>query len=64
MEKYLGLDKIHNIWKIIRTNGGILKTLYNGYRIDALKHGTLVGEDKFGNKYYENNFYFFGKLRN
>ena len=25
--------------------------------------GTLVGEDKFGNKYYENNQYFLGRNR-
>ena len=32
------------------------------YRTDDLKVGTLVGEDKFGNKYFENNAYFVGEL--
>ncbi|XP_026670812.1 NADH dehydrogenase [ubiquinone] 1 alpha subcomplex subunit 12 isoform X2 [Ceratina calcarata] len=30
---------------------------------DELKYGDLVGEDKFGNKYYENNSYFFSSNR-
>ena len=28
---------------------------------DCLKEGTLIGEDKYGNKYYQNNRYFYGK---
>lgn len=63
MAKLLGLDKVANFWKIIQTNGGIRNSLYNLYRVDELKHGTLVGEDKFGNKYYENNAYFFSSNR-
>lgn len=31
-------------------------------RQDELKIGTLVGTDKYGNKYYENNEYFYGKV--
>jgi NADH dehydrogenase (ubiquinone) 1 alpha subcomplex subunit 12 len=31
--------------------------------MDDFKSGTLVGEDKYGNKYYENNYYFFGRNR-
>lgn len=31
--------------------------------MDAYKWGTLVGEDKYGNKYYKNNFYFYGRNR-
>ena len=30
--------------------------------MDDLRTGTLVGADAMGNKYYENNNYFFGKL--
>lgn len=30
--------------------------------MDTLKAGTLMGEDKYGNKYYENNSLFYGKL--
>ncbi len=32
-------------------------------RTDDLKEGTLVGEDKYGNRYYENNNYCIGKNR-
>jgi len=30
------------------------------YRHDELKIGTLVGTDEMGNRYYENNLYFYG----
>lgn len=30
---------------------------------DDLKPGTLVGEDKYGNKYFENPYYFYGRNR-
>ncbi|EFN66947.1 Probable NADH dehydrogenase [ubiquinone] 1 alpha subcomplex subunit 12, partial [Camponotus floridanus] len=30
---------------------------------DELKTGTLVGQDKYGNRYYENNMYFVGRNR-
>lgn len=33
------------------------------YRFDDLKIGTLVGADKYGNKYYENPYYFYGRNR-
>lgn len=33
------------------------------YSQDDLKDGTLVGEDKFGNKYYENPRYFYSRNR-
>ena len=31
--------------------------------MDVTRAGTLVGEDKFGNKYYEDNAYFMGRNR-
>lgn len=31
--------------------------------MNELKHGTLVGTDDLGNKYYENNRYFYGRNR-
>lgn len=33
------------------------------FRTDELKNGNLIGEDKYGNKYYENNRYFVGRNR-
>lgn len=35
----------------------------NLFRFDDLKTGTLVGTDKYGNKYYENPYYFYGRNR-
>lgn len=32
-------------------------------RNDDLKIGTLVGIDKYGNKYFENPYYFYGRNR-
>lgn len=32
------------------------------YRQDELKIGTLVGTDEMGNRYYENNLYFYGNI--
>ncbi|XP_043286322.1 probable NADH dehydrogenase [ubiquinone] 1 alpha subcomplex subunit 12 [Venturia canescens] len=63
MAKYLGLDKLQNLMKIIRQNGGLRGCLKTLYRTDDLKFGTLIGEDKYGNKYYENNYYFYGRNR-
>ncbi|CAG4949859.1 unnamed protein product [Parnassius apollo] len=61
--KYLALDKLSNLFNIIKQNGGIRASLYKLYRQDELKDGVLVGEDKFGNKYYENPRYFYGRNR-
>ncbi|VDQ14608.1 unnamed protein product [Trichobilharzia regenti] len=51
------VEKLSTLRTIIRQNGGIK------VRTDELKWGTLVGTDKFGNKYYENNKYFVGRNR-
>ncbi|GLG94355.1 NADH dehydrogenase [ubiquinone] 1 alpha subcomplex subunit 12 [Gryllus bimaculatus] len=32
-------------------------------RMDDAKVGTLIGEDKYGNKYFENKMYFYGRNR-
>merc|ERR1712137_1435296 len=60
MAKYVTglLEKVKITADIVKQNGGIRGSLYQIYRTDALKNGTLVGEDKYGNKYYENNRYF------
>ena len=31
------------------------------YRVNDVKTGALIGEDKYGNKYFEDARYFFGK---
>jgi len=62
--KWLGIENMMRIFPIIKQYGGIRGTLYHLYRADdCLKEGTLIGEDKYGNKYYQNNRYFYGKNR-
>ncbi|KAJ6649271.1 putative NADH dehydrogenase [ubiquinone] 1 alpha subcomplex subunit 12 [Pseudolycoriella hygida] len=63
MSKYLGLEKLVKLFEIVRANGGIRGSLSKLYRTDDLKVGTLVGTDKYGNKYYENPYYFYGRNR-
>ncbi|EEB11716.1 NADH-ubiquinone oxidoreductase subunit B17.2, putative [Pediculus humanus corporis] len=60
---YLGLDKFQNFMKIIKAHGGFLQSFIKLNRIDDLKLGKLVGSDRFGNKYYENDSYFYGRNR-
>ncbi|KAG8199778.1 hypothetical protein JTE90_000871 [Oedothorax gibbosus] len=63
MARYLGLDKVKRIFDIVKHNGGVIKSLQTLYRTDELKYGTLIGIDKFGNKYYENKMYFYSRDR-
>ncbi|XP_003706384.1 NADH dehydrogenase (ubiquinone) B17.2 subunit [Megachile rotundata] len=63
MARWLGLDKVVKLFEIIKENGGLINSMRTLYRMDELKSGTLVGEDKYGNKYYENNSYFYGSNR-
>ncbi|XP_049302610.1 probable NADH dehydrogenase [ubiquinone] 1 alpha subcomplex subunit 12 [Bactrocera dorsalis] len=63
MAKYLGLDRLGKIFQIIRQSGGIKNAYMKLYRFDDLKVGTLVGTDKYGNRYYENPYYFYGRNR-
>eukprot|EP00088_Acartia_fossae_P023589 TRINITY_DN24586_c0_g2_i1.p1 TRINITY_DN24586_c0_g2~~TRINITY_DN24586_c0_g2_i1.p1 ORF type:complete len:142 (-),score=35.78 TRINITY_DN24586_c0_g2_i1:212-637(-) len=60
---FLGLDKLQKFMRMIKNHGGIKNSLYHLYLTDDLKEGKLVGEDKFGNKYYENPQYFYGRSR-
>ncbi|XP_050728827.1 NADH dehydrogenase [ubiquinone] 1 alpha subcomplex subunit 12-like [Eriocheir sinensis] len=63
MASYFGIDKIFKALRIIRDHGGIRASLYQLYRVDDLKDGTLVGEDALGNKYYENKQLTLGRNR-
>ncbi|XP_024890930.1 probable NADH dehydrogenase [ubiquinone] 1 alpha subcomplex subunit 12 [Temnothorax curvispinosus] len=62
MAKLLGLDKVATLFRTVRDHGGIIGSIKTLFRVDELKSGTLVGEDKYGNRYYENNMYFVGEL--
>ncbi|CAH8525763.1 unnamed protein product [Schistosoma turkestanicum] len=57
------IEKFNTLRLIIRQNGGIKASFLTLFRTDELKWGNLVGTDKFGNKYYENNKYFLGEFR-
>ncbi|XP_018334773.1 probable NADH dehydrogenase [ubiquinone] 1 alpha subcomplex subunit 12 [Agrilus planipennis] len=63
MAKFLGLDKLAKLVQIVKDNGGVKASLYKLYRFDDLRTGKLVGVDKYGNKYYENPTFFFGRSR-
>lgn len=39
------------------------KINYSACRFDTLKMGTHVGTDKYGNKYFHNDYYFYGRSR-
>lgn len=49
--------------KAYRQHGGLKGAFLQLYRTDELKWGKLVGEDKYGNKYYHNPYYFIGRSR-
>ncbi|ROT79204.1 NADH dehydrogenase [ubiquinone] 1 alpha subcomplex subunit 12 [Penaeus vannamei] len=63
MASYFGLEKLFKAAKIIKHHGGIRGALYQLYRVDDLKVGTLVGEDARGNKYYEDPKLMLGRNR-
>lgn len=58
-----GFDKVERFANIIKHNGGILNSAKKLFLQDDLKIGTLVGVDEFGNKYYENPYYFVPRNR-
>eukprot|EP00914_Ancora_sagittata_P033593 GHVO01067712.1.p1 GENE.GHVO01067712.1~~GHVO01067712.1.p1 ORF type:complete len:149 (-),score=10.31 GHVO01067712.1:8-424(-) len=57
------LAKWRNLAQAIKQHGGIIGSTVHLFRTDDLKSGELVGEDKYGNKYYENNMFFIGSNR-
>lgn len=50
-----------HIWQLIGACS--IQCSFHIYRFDDLKIGRLVGTDKYGNKYFENNYYFYGRNR-
>ncbi|KAK2161256.1 hypothetical protein LSH36_119g00028 [Paralvinella palmiformis] len=57
------LPKFRTFFKIIKENGGVVGSFLKLYRTEELKDGTLVGQDKYGHKYYENKRYFIARSR-
>lgn len=60
---YFGFDKLKLLYRDIQNHGGPIKAFHKFRRFDDLKRGRLVGQDKYGNKYYENPYYFIGRSR-
>ncbi|CAG5119466.1 unnamed protein product [Candidula unifasciata] len=54
---------VSNLWKTYKHNNGLIGSYLKLFRTDDLKWGTLIGEDKFGNKYYQNTYFFLGRSR-
>lgn len=54
------LNKMHHFHSIQHKTCDEHVNIFSISRQDDVKLGTLVGEDKYGNKYYENNMYFYG----
>lgn len=57
------LEKLRHLKLAIKQNGGLKGSFLQLFRTDELKWGDLIGEDKFGNKYYQNKLYFVGRSR-
>ncbi|PIK40893.1 putative NADH dehydrogenase [Apostichopus japonicus] len=50
-------------FETIRVNGGIRGCCWKLLRGEDLRIGTLIGEDRYGNRYYQNNNYFVARHR-
>ncbi|KAK2710629.1 hypothetical protein QYM36_011973 [Artemia franciscana] len=48
---------------MLKQNGGIIGSTKKLFYTDDLKDGTLIGVDKYGNKYFENKRYFVCRSR-
>lgn len=60
---FFGYDKFCRFNEIVKQNGGLGKSLNKLFRMETMKTGKLVGQDKYGNKYFENDYYFYGSSR-
>lgn len=60
---YFGADKIVRSFRDIRANGGLISSVKKLYRMETFRSGKLIGEDEYGNKYYEDPSFFFGRNR-
>ncbi|XP_065559104.1 probable NADH dehydrogenase [ubiquinone] 1 alpha subcomplex subunit 12 [Artemia franciscana] len=57
------LEKVGNFFRMLKQNGGIIGSTKKLFYTDDLKDGTLIGVDKYGNKYFENKRYFVCRSR-
>lgn len=78
LKELFGIDKLMKLRELVKNVGGVRAAIKQRYlyvffitycniciifRMDVTRAGTLVGEDKFGNKYFEDNSYFMPRNR-
>ncbi|CAD5226630.1 unnamed protein product [Bursaphelenchus xylophilus] len=63
LKELFGVDKWAKAIKIVKDAGGIRGAIRQRYLTDQSKTGELVGSDKFGNKYYQDNSLFMPRNR-
>lgn len=61
--KYFGGDKIVSSFNDVSANGGLIPSIKKLYRMETFRSGKMIGEDKYGNKYYEDPSFFYGRNR-
>ncbi|XP_019370419.1 PREDICTED: NADH dehydrogenase [ubiquinone] 1 alpha subcomplex subunit 12 isoform X1 [Gavialis gangeticus] len=54
------LQVLRNALRQLGGHGGVRGAIWKVLRVSDLKIGTLIGVDKYGNKYFEDKRYFFG----
>ncbi|XP_031557980.1 NADH dehydrogenase [ubiquinone] 1 alpha subcomplex subunit 12-like [Actinia tenebrosa] len=57
------MSKIQKSLDFMKKIGGVQGAFWRFLREGTARVGTCVGEDKYGNKYYENDWYFFSRNR-
>lgn len=60
---YFGYGKLVNLCEMIKRNGGIGASMGKLSRMESMRVGSYVGEDKYGNKYYVDKTFFVGRSR-
>lgn len=60
---YFGLDKLAVFYRTMKESGELKASLYKMFRTDNFRSGRLVGTGDYGNKYYENPQFIFGRDR-
>ncbi|VIO87434.1 Uncharacterized protein BM_BM7199 [Brugia malayi] len=63
LKEILGLQVWTKFFQIVKGCGGWIGFTKKRYLMDETRVGKFMGEDKFGNKYYEDNSYFMPRNR-
>uniref|UniRef100_A0A0R3S3F7 NADH dehydrogenase [ubiquinone] 1 alpha subcomplex subunit 12 n=1 Tax=Elaeophora elaphi TaxID=1147741 RepID=A0A0R3S3F7_9BILA len=63
LKEILGLRIWTKFFEIVKGCGGWIGFTRKRYLMDETRIGKFMGEDKFGNKYYEDNSYFIPRNR-